>query len=461
MSPLYFLVPNILVSAVISRSAALTTLHALTVFAVGMYWAMTGRQLLVACAGAYIAGMEVFWRMAHAWTPWEFGKYSLSAMLLISSIRLRGFRGSPLAVCYLALMTPSVGLLLVSNPPNLVQDVSFYMSGPFALAVSIWFFDGLGMTRRDLAVILLSGVSAVAGPATIVLIAIRSVDRLVFSGESNNAVTAGFGANQVSAILGLGVFLGFLVLMAAGGLVRQKISLYAAMFWYAVLCGLTFSRFGLYGAVGSMLVASLFLTRDARAAGKVVGFALVSGLICYYLVVPALDSLTDGAILRRFQDTKPSGRDVLAKSDIRIWLENPLLGVGPGQSKELHREEFGEAVAAHTEITRHLAEHGTLGLAALLVLSAQAWLNLRRARSAAGRAVAASLITWTVLFTMAVAFRLSTPAFMFGLSCALLLPDVDEAPAHDPGPPPPEGPAPDPVWGLVPSRPDEAAHVPG
>src|SRR6266496_2701291 len=87
--------------------------HALGTLAVGLYLALTARDLIrVACWGAYAVGAEVLWRLAGAPLPWEYAKYSVSLVLLISFLR-SGARGVPRTpVAYFLLLLPAAILTL-------------------------------------------------------------------------------------------------------------------------------------------------------------------------------------------------------------------------------------------------------------------------------------------------------------------------------------------------------------
>jgi len=49
-------------------------------------------------------------------------------------------------------------------------------------------------------------------------------------------------------------------------------------------------------------------------------------------------------------------------------LQNPFFGIGVGKSGELRQEKIGELVVSHSEITRLIAEHGSLGILAFIIL---------------------------------------------------------------------------------------------
>jgi hypothetical protein len=51
-----------------------------------------------------------------------------------------------------------------------------------------------------------------------------------------------------------------------------------------------------------------------------------------------------------------------------MFLDNPILGVGVGKGAEVRLKDTGNSVASHDEITRMLAEHGSLGAIGLLIL---------------------------------------------------------------------------------------------
>jgi len=79
---------------------------------------------------------------------------------------------------------------------------------------------------------------------------------------------------------------------------------------------------------------------------------------------------------------------------------------------------LGEKIAAHTEFTRLVAEHGILGLFALLIALYLGWSTFKQARNIHHRALVASLLVYTLLFMLVNAFRIVIPAFAFGLTFA-------------------------------------------
>jgi O-antigen ligase len=70
----------------------------------------------------------------------------------------------------------------------------------------------------------------------------------------------------------------------------------------------------------------------------------------------------------RVKETKLTGREEIAESEINIFLANPIFGAGVGKGVELRKKETQILVQSHDEITRMLAEHGSLGILGLLIL---------------------------------------------------------------------------------------------
>ena len=70
----------------------------------------------------------------------------------------------------------------------------------------------------------------------------------------------------------------------------------------------------------------------------------------------------------RVKASQFTGREDVAQNEISIFLENPIFGVGVGKGVEIREAETGTFVLSHDEITRMLAEHGSLGIIGLLIL---------------------------------------------------------------------------------------------
>src|SRR5207302_8329250 len=174
--------------------------------------------------------------------------------------------------------------------------------------------------------------------------------------------------------------------------------------WLLVQASLTFSRSGLYLFGGAFGVGAAYLLQWKHRARRVL---LMIVLLCAAAcaALPVLDTYTGGALVERFRNTGLTGRDQIAKEDLEIWLERPILGAGVGVSARLKGVSGGFSAVSPTEYTRLLADHGLLGLASLsllILMTGQAW---RRARGPWAKAVAVSLSIWCLLFMATSAMR--------------------------------------------------------
>src|SRR5690242_812341 len=127
------------------NAPSLARIHALVVLAIGLWAAFRWRAEAVACVAAYVVGAEVLWRMASAPIPWEFGKYAITLILCVALVRLgRRLVWRPLPLMYFCALLPSALIVLadrtVATRMSLMM-MSFNLSGPLSLCVSVWFLS--------------------------------------------------------------------------------------------------------------------------------------------------------------------------------------------------------------------------------------------------------------------------------------------------------------------------------
>lgn len=392
--------------------------HPIFVFCFGLYLALkkkvnTGH---VACVVAYIIGAEVLWRMASVPAPWEFGKYASAGIMLAAIFRSHRLEVPKLPLLYLGLLVPSCLIVIAETDLSRVSAaLSFNMSGPVLLLVSAWFFYKTRISPSEFRRLLIAFTLPLLSVAMSALFYTVTAEDLSFTGESNFATSGGFGPNQVSSMLGLGVYVS-----AAGLLIfkkRSKFSVYfafAALF-FATLSVMTFSRGGMYNAVGGIFVLLIFGLRDVSSGLRRLAPAVILAALFVFFIYPMLNDFTGGALQERFEDTGTSQRSDIAWTDVEMFMDNPAFGVGVGASYAI-REKYYHKAMAHTEFARMISEHGSFGLAAILVMLAFLIANLKRPNSTPGRAFIAGALTWACLFMMNAGMRLAAPAFIWGLS---------------------------------------------
>lgn len=137
-----------------------------------------------------------------------------------------------------------------------------------------------------------------------------------------------------------------------------------------------------------------------------------------FVIYPRSNEFTSGMIGTRFLDLSTTGRAEIMKAEIDLWKSQPILGVGPGRSSYLLKEELGKTFSAHTEYTRILAEHGILGIIAILILFAMGFKAFDRSFTSFSRVWVAALLIWSTVEMTHAAMRLAAIGFIFGLAFA-------------------------------------------
>jgi len=425
----------------------LSTLHAYATFMIGAWFASTGRFDRVAPVLAYIAGSEVLWRMTRAGIYWEFGKYATSAIVLIALARRGRLKPPAIPFFFFALLIPSTFLTFDSQTWTFARDqVSFNLSGPFALMMCGWFFANVEISKDLFRTMALAAIAPALGVAALAAVSTFSDSDVVFIDSSNLIASGGFGPNQVAGALGFGALLALFIVIDDKSSRTVRALLFGVLTALVMQCALTFSRSGLYMAAGGAAVAAVFAMGDSRLRARFLPMLMAIFVIGNFFVFPYLDAFTDGALNVRFQDTDLTGRDVLIQADIELWKENPVFGVGPGLGRS-QRGTFFSAdaragtiayrkaptqIAAHTEFSRMLAEHGVFGLGAVLLFIVGAVANVRRAPDARARALVAGLVSWSALFMLSTAMRTVAPSLAFGIGFATWCAQ-DPNPADAPG----------------------------
>ena len=415
-----FLGLHVVLALAMKKAPILATLHGWGALFFGLYLAFSGRSRdQVAMMAAYIVGSEVLWRMTGARVFWEMGKYGVT-LLFIASMMRQGRAPSGRAVLYLALMLPSVLVTFSEETLNSARNyISYNFSGPAALAVSWMYFKDFKITRQQLFKIMLAALAPALGIAAIAIFGIATTD-VKFGRNSNVDASGGFGPNQVSTALGLGILAAFVCFMDDRTPRRLKPLFIGVMLALAGQAALTFSRTGLYLGIGSSIIASLFLVRNRRVFGSLlIGGAVVS-LLAWLVVLPRLNDLTGGRLEDRLKNTSTTGRSVVMMEDVNIFLRFPALGTGPGRARE-YRDHYWAGIAAHTEYTRMLAEHGLLGLLALVVMAVQVLASWTNAKGAWNKAMVSGFFAFALLFMAGTGMRLASPCLLFGLAAGLRL----------------------------------------
>jgi hypothetical protein len=421
LGTLFFVLIHIPLGLGIARIPAVTFAHIIVVMTVGLAWACVGRSepYRVACVAGYVTGSEVLWRMGYnagARIPWELGKYGVATICFAWMVRNKQLKVPVMAMTYLVLLLPSIVVsLLDRDMEDKRQLISFNLSGPLALMVAVWFFSQVRLSSGELRHLCVSVVAPLIGLASVTVVATFLNPNIAFGTESNMEASGGFGPNQVSTALGLGALFGLIALSEERRpwLFRPILLICVAVL--ASQCAFTFSRGGLIIAAAAAVLGCLQFMRDDRYRFKTIAAITFLVLVGVYVLFPAMNSFTDGALSTRFQDVGFTNRDAIASADLEIWRDNLVLGVGPGRANGFRAAYFRYA-AAHTEYTRMLAEHGLFGLCSLIALAVMVFQVMRQPGSIREKALTSAMFAWGLMFLAAYGMRLVAPAFVIGLA---------------------------------------------
>jgi len=333
----------------------------------------------------YIMGLELVYRVVGAPFSWELGKY-LSILLLVIGLLVGRQKNSPYTfVILLILLIPAFFLAENPDPERLRKMIMFNASGPLSLVFSGFYFYRRSIPEESFVRQLkFSFLPAFAVCAALSVIA--NISDIEFTSlQSNPGASGGFQANQVSSLLGWFILLGLLLKLNRNKITPYEWLDWSVLFYLLLRALLTFSRGGVMGAILAIAcsVAVLYFSSPLfrKQMKKLMPYILL-GIVFLVGVFFVANNITNGMLLFRYKGVSTNemragitkhegsmltGRDNIMQGDIQAFKENPFWGLGLGMGEEYRAMSYGHSVAAHTEYTRLLSEHGTFGLLFMLI----------------------------------------------------------------------------------------------
>lgn len=402
-------------------------LYAFAVIVIGLIYLLktSNKNNEVLILAGYVVGIEVFLRMTGGAFINEYGKYTVILFLFLGIIYSGFDKRAFLFWFFIALLLPATGIAIYANTidVNLRKSIAFNLSGPLSLALAAIYCYKRSITIEKLMYVLLAMVLPMISILVYLILYTPNIRDVVIGTDSNFSTSGGFGPNQMSTALGLGMFIMFAILI-----LKTKSKLLLAINFFLVLffayrCILTFSRGGLITGVVmiAVLLFNIYL-KSNRKAKTIIAITVTIAVMATTVVWSITSFQTGGLIDKRYanQDAQGrvkqdrlGGREVVNGTDFQIFLDNPLLGVGVGRSKKIREELTGLELAAHNEITRLLAEHGVLGLIAIILLLVTPLLWHFQQKE---HILSLSFFFFWLLTINHAAMRIAAPGFLYGLS---------------------------------------------
>ncbi|MGM0635494.1 MAG: O-antigen ligase family protein [Bacteroidota bacterium] len=383
------------------------------------------KTYFVLAGAAYIASAEVFLRMTSAIPFWEMGKYMVILFMLVGMF-YKGFKlqAWPILI-FIMLLLPGVYISYLNNDfidESFRKTILFNLSGPLSLFATALFCYQRKVKFKEMMKLVDVMILPIISMTIYIILYSPSLEEVVFTTDSNAVTSGGFSGNQVSTVLGFGMFLAYVRFLIPHRFILLRLLniVFLGLFTYRAL--LTFSRGGVVTAVLMMLVFTLLyfnwapLVAKAKATIKLAGVGF-GGFLLWGVAMAATGGLifnryTGKNIIGEEKDITTGRLDILAE-ELAAFLENPVFGVGVGLGKLFRFEQTGISAASHNEVSRMLGEHGSLGILALLILlSVPVGFFLFKAKNL----FLVPLVAFWFLTINHSSMRVALPGFLYGLA---------------------------------------------
>lgn len=331
---------------------------------------------------ALIGVFELYLRMAKSVAPHEISKYSIIVLSVFGLFFTRKRRlPNGLSILFILLLFPSL-VYVNTNADFWFETVMITILGPIGLGALLSYFYQYQLNSVDIQNI----CRVIIMPISSILVHIQtnsiSFDELneVNFTASNLSLSGNFGPNQVSIMMGIGAGIMLYSIFFGIKIFKYRLLDYTVLGFCVFRGLLTFSRGGVtvpFIAFALIILLSFIRVRNLQSFKK--GIYLVLSAFVFYLVFLLVNSLTGSALEKRYSGETGltektgerdalSGRDQILFIDLQIFADNFLIGVGPGMAKPLrYYYGFANSVSAHIEFSRILAEHGLLGVFAIVI----------------------------------------------------------------------------------------------
>ena len=430
---------HIVIAILIYLLRPISIIYAICIPLLGLYYVIKtqNKNNEVLIVAAYIVGSEVFLRMTNGNLLYESSKYGVMIFLALGMYYSRFSKNAVPYWIYLILLLP--GVIVATQTLNMQTDIrkaiAFNISGPVCLGIaSIYTFNRKILVSQLNNVLLSLGLPIFS--TTVYLILYTPDLKEILTGTNSTSETSGgFGPNQVATLLGVGMFVFFSRLLLQSKTKLLFIINLVILFNITYRGLVTFSRGGMLTGFVMILVLLFYLFLKTKSHGRYNLYRLFIFMsIGFFMTWVYTSNQTGGLIDKRYankdaagraKESQLSGREEIWDSEIDDFLDHPVFGIGVAKALEIREEKSGGLIiASHSEISRTFAEHGMMGIIALLiVLFTPIFLFLDNQQHIY---MFCFLLFWLLTINHA-AMRIAAPAFVYSLS--LLKVYMDEEPS--------------------------------
>ena len=391
--------------------------------------------VLKACA--YLVGAEVIFRMTGAGIFYESSKYFIILFLLFGMFYNGISNKAYPYFMFLILLVPSIVVASssIGYDSNLRTNVAFVLSGPVCLGISALYCYDKRINKRQILDVLLYLALPIVSLTAYLFIYSPSIKDVVSGTQSNFAASGGFGPNQVSTMLGLGMFVFCVNYFLNSKTLFLKIINIVMIGLMSFRGIVTFSRGGILTAIMMLFAFLVFVYfKSGRRQKNIIISSFILLLISSSVIWVISSNQTSGLIDKRYSNEDKTGKnkeDISAGrvdlffDELEGFIEEPFLGVGASGMKERRLITHGKIVATHNELSRLLSEHGIFGIFILLILIFKP-LDIR-SHNRNNYFFYAFLVFWFATINHS-AMRIAAPGFIYAL--ALLNVTHEKRPIH-------------------------------
>ncbi len=419
---------HVLIGFLIYNYPQSSKIYGFAILIFGIYYVIktSNKNNEVLFVSAYLVGSEVFLRMTGGNILYEFSKYGVM-MFLFLGMYYSGFSKNAIPFwIYLLLLFP--GIIVATETLNLKSDLrtslAFNISGPACLGVAAIYNYNRKILFSQLNSMLLAMGLPIISTTMYLILYTPDLKTILTSTGSNLETSGGFGPNQVATLLGIGMFIFFSRLILESRTKLMFVINLIIIFNISYRGLVTFSRGGMITGLLMILILIFFLYKNTKGEGKYkLNILLVLFLIGFAMTWVYTSNQTGGLIDKRYanqdatgkvKESQFTGREEILDSEIEAFLDSPVFGIGVAKGLEIREEKTGgEIITSHNEVSRTFAEHGTLGIMALLIVFlTPIFLYLDNKQNIY---MFCFLVFWLLTINHA-AMRIAAPAFVYSLS---------------------------------------------
>ena len=327
---------------------------------------------------AYAMSAEVLFRIAGGAIFHEYIKYLCILFLIVGIVsqKLKN-RNSTGYIIYTLLLLISIIFAQQDSFNAFRQEVSFNLSGPILLGIASIYLYKKVFSIIQILELLKIALLPIISILVYLLLHTTSISEISFVSAANFESTGGFGPNQVSTILGFGIFI-FLVLLIYKKKFTNFLILDFLIFGFLIYRELlTFSRGGLIAGIFAAIIVIYFYLKSKP--NFIVNFIKISIItfVFGFAIFNYTSNQTNNILSYRYQgkdtfgydkEDLSSGRIGFFKNELEIFLDNPFFGAGVGGSKYVREKTSYHKGSTHNELTRMMSEHGLIGVFLLIFL---------------------------------------------------------------------------------------------